>query len=187
MKHAPLAVLVLFAACAPDSAPTPAPAPSTSPSPEKPPTRPAKPGTLNFDVPAGWVEEPPSNNMRKAQYRIPDKEKTAGDAELVVFYFGASFSETFIEDNTERWAAQVEGSEPKSETFDGKCRVTLVDLQGVYTADSSGEPLRNARMLGGIVEAKGGPWYLKLVGPADTVGDWREEFIALLKSAYRAE
>ncbi|MDP6039208.1 MAG: hypothetical protein QGG64_11715, partial [Candidatus Latescibacteria bacterium] len=44
-------------------------------------------GGLTVSVPDGWVSEPPSNAMRKAQYRLPGD---GGDAELVVTHFGAS-------------------------------------------------------------------------------------------------
>ena len=40
-------------------------------------------------------------------------------------------------------------------------------------------------MLGAIVEASDGPWFFKLVGPADTVGDWKDEYVAMLKAAKR--
>ena len=40
-------------------------------------------------------------------------------------------------------------------------------------------PIEDARLLAAVVEAKGGPWYFKLLGPADTVGDWKKEFVKL--------
>jgi hypothetical protein len=39
-------------------------------------------------------------------------------------------------------------------------------------------------MLAAVVETADGPWYFKLVGPAPTVGGWKEEMVKLLKEAH---
>ena len=135
---------------------------------------------IAFEAPKEWTKEEPASNMRKAQYRIPDKEKTAKDAELTLFFFGAN--NTLLKANLQRWGQQM-GAEVKPETIEGKHPVTLVDLKGTYVGDAASGPQENARMLAAVVEAPDGPWYFKMVGPADTVGDWREEFIKLLKGA----
>jgi hypothetical protein len=59
----------------------------------------------------------------------------------------------------------------------------MVDLKGTYTGDSKAGPQENSRMMAAVVEAADGPWYFKLVGPAESVGPWREEFITMLKGA----
>src|SRR6185436_1334227 len=132
-------------ACSPD--PTP-PAPKVAPDPanvrvENPsnltpletPDRPARPAVdlIKFDAPAGWTKEEPSNNMRKAQYKVPDKEKKAGDAQLALFYFGNR--NDMLEGNLQRWAQQMGAADPKTEVIQGKCKVHLVDLKGTYTGD----------------------------------------------------
>lgn len=135
---------------------------------------------IAFEAPKEWTKEEPSSNMRKAQYKIPDKEKTAKDAELAVFYFGAG--NAMLKANLQRWGQQM-GAEVKPETIEGHHKITLVDLKGTYTGDAAAGAMENARMLAAVVEGSDGPWYFKLVGPADTVGDWREEFVKLLKGA----
>jgi hypothetical protein len=167
-----MATAILMGSCSGEAAPPPTPA---APMPF------ASADLIAFEAPQGWAREEPSSGMRKAQFKVPDKEKTARDAELAVFRFAPSS----IDSNVDRWVAQMEGSSPKRETLEGKCKVTLVELSGTYTGDAGGEPLPNARMLAAIVEASDGHWYFKLIGPADTVGDWREEFVALLKGAQR--
>ncbi|HXG60403.1 MAG TPA: hypothetical protein VNO22_03430 [Planctomycetota bacterium] len=147
------------------------------------PTPPPPADGIRFEAPQGWIRETPSNPMRKAQYRIPDKEGKAGEAELTVFFFGPD--RNLLQANLDRWARQMGSSDPKPETFEGRCRVTLLDLSGTYRSDFAPEPIEKARMLAAVVEASDGPWYFKLVGPADTVGDWRDEFVALLKGAHR--
>ena len=45
-----------------------------------------------------------------------------------------------------------------------------------------GELLENYRMLGGVVETPGGPWFAKLVGPEKTVAHWENSFYDFMKS-----
>jgi hypothetical protein len=139
---------------------------------------------IEFKAPEAWKKEEPSSKMRKAQYKLPDKEKTAKDAELALFYFGPNAGG--IKANIDRWAQQMGAADVKAELVEGGAhKIHLVDLKGTYTGDAAAGPQENARMLGAIVEASDGPWFFKLVGPADTVGDWRDEVVALLKAAKR--
>lgn len=140
-----------------------------------------KQAELKFEAPKEWTKEKPSSSMRKAQYRVPDKEKKAKDAELTLFFFGARAGS--IEDNIKRWGRQMGVAEPKPETIEGKCKVTWVDLSGTYTERPGSAPVEGARMFAAVVETPDGPWFFKLVGPADTVGDWKEEFVKMLKEA----
>ena len=165
------ALLVLMASCAPD-APPPAP-----PAPE-----PAPPAPIAFEAPPAWVKEAPSNNMRIFQYRVPDKQGSARPAEMTVIH---SRVRVPFGDNVTRWVAQMGATEPKTESLKGKLEVDLADLAGTYTGDLSGEPLEGARMLAAAAYTDAGTVYFKFVGPADTVGDWRDEFVALLKGASR--
>src|SRR5207249_4595976 len=88
--------------------------------------------------------------------------------------------------SVEQWSRQVEGGEAKPETIAGALKITLVDLSGRYRPDG-GEAVPNARLLAAMVETPDGPWYFKLSGPAETVGPWRGEFVALLKGIRRQE
>ncbi|HLY08899.1 MAG TPA: hypothetical protein VKW04_06255 [Planctomycetota bacterium] len=186
MNKLPIAFLLL-ASCSPDPTPPPPKAapetPGREPAMMAPPERPARPAgdIISFDAPASWVKEEPSSNMRKAQYKVPDKEKKAGDAQLALFYFGPN--NEMLDDNVKRWAQQMGAADPNAQVIQGKCKITLVDLKGTYTGDQKAGPQENARLLAAVVEAADGPWYFKLVGPAETVGPWRDEFVALLKGA----
>ena len=136
---------------------------------------------IKFEAPKEWTKEKPSSNMRKAQYKIPDKEKKAKDAELILSFFGKNSGG--IEANLKRWSTQMGGVEAKPESIEGKCKVTLVDLKGTYTPGFGGEAITDARMIAAMVETDDGPWFFKLVGPAATVGGWKDEMVALLKAA----
>jgi hypothetical protein len=186
MNKLPIALLLLVS-CSPD--PTPPP-PKAAPDPQAaapammaPPERTSTSAgdLIKFDAPAGWVKEEPSSNMRKAQYKVPDKDKKGKDAQLAVFYFGPN--NEMLEANVKRWAVQMGADDPKPEVIQGKCKITLVDLKGTYTGDKDAGPLENSRLLAAVVEAADGPWYFKLVGPADTVGPWREDFVTMLKAS----
>lgn len=177
---------VVLVSCSPD--PTPPP-PVVAPDPSAPapvmmaPDRPPRPAVdvIKFDAPAAWTKEEPSSNMRKAQYKVPDKEKKGADAQLALFYFGPR--NDMLEDNLRRWAQQMGAVDPKTEVLQGKCKIHLVDLKGTYTGDQQQGPQENQRLLAAVVENADGPWYFKLVGPAGTVGPWREEFVTMLKGA----
>ncbi len=137
---------------------------------------------IKFQAPKEWEKQKPSSAMRKAQYRVPDKEKRAKDAELTLFHFGAGSGT--IEANLKRWAGQMGQQEARPEKIEGKLKITLVDLKGTYKERPDAEALPDARMLAAVVETEQGPWYFKLVGPADSVGDWREDLIKMLKESH---
>jgi hypothetical protein len=161
-----LPALALLSACSSPPAAPPAPAPEA--------------GELKFQVPAAWMKEEPANRLRKAQFRVPDKEKQTGPAELAVFHMRNAGN---VDSNVKQWVSQMGGADPKREEIQGQCKVTLVDLFGTYQSPSGDDPVEHARMLAGYIETDDGPWIFKLVGPLETVGDWREEFIALLRAA----
>jgi len=184
MKKLHLAFLLLVS-CSPDPMP---PAPKVAPEARvdkmpammMPPER-QEGDVIKFDAPKDWAKEAPSSNMRKAQFRIPDKEKKGKDAQMALFYFGPS--NEMLQDNVKRWASQMGADDPKAEVIQGKCKITLVDLKGTYTGDAQNGPQENSRMMAAVVESGDGPWYFKLVGPAETVGPWRDEFVTMLKGA----
>jgi len=170
-----IAILALVS-CSDDAAPprpTVAPGTPGQAAVESAQERPARPAVdvIKFEAPAAWVKEEPSSNMRKAQYKVPDKDKKGADAQMALFYFG------------KRWAQQMGAADPKTEVMQGKCKVHLVDLKGTYTGDQQTGPQENQRLLAAVVENADGPWYFKLVGPAETVGPWRDDFIKMLKAA----
>lgn len=151
-------------------------------------------GDLHYKVPDGWVTATPSSKMRVAQFKLPKADGDNEDAELVLYYFGANQGGT-TEANIDRWISQMQQGDavsskdkPKTEslTVNG-IKVSTVDVSGRYTAEMApggGKFYDNAnyRLRGAVVETPKGNYFLKLVGPAKTVGRWEQSFTDYLKS-----
>jgi hypothetical protein len=169
-------LLALLASCSPDSS-----SESAAPKPETPPA-PAAKDLITYVAPSAWIKEEPENRLRLAQYRVPDKQKQAADAECTLSHFANRSVD--VDGTVSMWSTNMGGAEAKVRTIEGKCKVTIADYSGNYNS-GFGKPFENARMLGAIVEASDGPWYFKLVGPIETVSGWHDEFVAMVKGATR--
>jgi len=146
-----------------------------------------------FKAPEGWQSETPSSNMRVAQFRIPRADGDGKDGEVAVF--GNIMGSTKA--NIDRWRGQftevVQGKDSLEEITEGlKGKVTLLDITGKFgggmgagagagmaTAHGSGEG-DLTRMLGAVIEATDGTFYVKAMGPPGTMAKWEKsvrEFI----------
>lgn len=191
-----LAVALLAVGCSGGSDATPTPADTASGTASVPPPPPAAaapadashqivvPGAV-FQLPADWTPEQPESQMRLAQAQIPGP---GGPGQLTVFHFGAGGGGG-TEANLQRWIGQVEEpvGEPVRDSFTlGTWKVSWVDVAGTLKPSPMGvgstEPQPGSRLLGGVVEGEGGPWFFKATGPADTLEAQREAFLGLLKS-----
>jgi hypothetical protein len=151
-------------------------------------------GELHYKAPDGWAKEPSSSAMRVAQYKLPKAEGDPEDAALVVYYFGATQGGA-VQVNIDRWISQVQqpdGSSSKDKaktetsTVNG-LKVTTVDVSGTYTAEmapgtGSQRNDANYRMRAAVIETPKGNYFLKLVGPAKTMGRWEQSFTDFVKS-----
>lgn len=158
-----------------------------------PPVQTAK-GELQFKAPDGWTKEQPSSTMRVAQYKLPRAEGDPEDAQLVVYYFGATQGGP-VQSNIDRWIAQIhqpDGSDSKAKaktetsTVNG-LKVTSVDVTGTFTADMApGVPGQknqaNYRLHSSVIETPRGNYFLKLVGPAKTMERWDQSVSDFIKS-----
>jgi hypothetical protein len=142
-------------------------------------------GGVAVMMPGGWVSEPPSNAMRKAQYKLPSD---TGDAELVVTHFGTGGAGG-VDANIERWKGQFsesDGGKISKETVSGM-PVTLLDIRGSFVGmqrpmGGTQATKNGQRMLAAIVETSSGAFYFKLVGPDATVTKWEKSFDQFVKS-----
>ncbi|MEW6729844.1 MAG: hypothetical protein AB1489_00780 [Acidobacteriota bacterium] len=134
-----------------------------------------------------WTVEQSSSSMRVAQYLLPKHANDPEDASLIVYFFGGGGGS--VQANLDRWIgqmAQPDGSASKDKakvtnsTTNG-LKITLLDVGGTYQAEvAPGAGTRhnksNYRMLAAVIETPGGPYFIKLVGPAHTVEHWRRSF-----------
>jgi len=151
-------------------------APSTATAPASKEFRPPAREFLNYKTPPEWISEEPTEPMRKAQYRIPDKKGKAAPAVLTFFGMAPQNEETIVD----YWREKMGGADASVTKIQGAASpTTLVDITGEYTGERP--PVANARFLGAIVETGQRNWYLKFVGPADTVSGWKDAFVEMLK------
>lgn len=136
----------------------------------------------------GWSAVPPSNRMRCAQLELP------GKLELVVYFFGEG-SGGGVEANFERWLGQING--PEGGAVEGKrgkleakgLVIHTLDASGTYLAGMPGQDKvakPNHRLLGAVVVGAGGPYFLKLVGPADAVAKQEKAYQTFLRQGLTA-
>ncbi|MHC4108380.1 MAG: hypothetical protein ACYSTY_09885 [Planctomycetota bacterium] len=190
-----IAALFMLAGCE-DGAEEPTESgPTTLPSAETPPQAGSAPAFagLGLTPPAGWVAEPPASSVRFAQYRLPG-DGSSDDAQLVIYYFGPTGAGP-VEGNINRWCRQFEqpdgrdsrGAAVTAERTVNGLALTTIDLSGTYVAETSpgsGERVNKPdyRLLGAIIETDAGPYYVKLVGPAQTVARWQASYDAFILS-----
>ena len=152
---------------------------------------------LRFQAPDGWRVETASSEMRVGQYILPRSNPDDEDAELVVYFFGGAGGS--IEANLARWTRQIEQPDGRdsrtlattAEFSSNGLDLTTVDLTGTYVAEvrpGSAEyhDKQGYRLIAAVVETPGGPYFVKLIGPADTVKGWESSVRQFLRSfAYR--
>jgi hypothetical protein len=139
---------------------------------------------LAFTAPAAWRTRPASSTMRVAEFVVPKVAGDPEDAELIVYFFGSFFGRLAggVDANVDRWIGQMQqpdGSPSKdkarrdAKTVNG-LKVTTVDLSGTYVAEvRPGAAERhnkpNFRLRAAVIETPGGPYYIKMTGPAKTM------------------
>jgi len=157
----------------------------------------APPAGLAFTAPPTWKTRPASA-MRVAEFVVPKAAGDAEDTELIVYFFGPFFGRLAggVDANIDRWIGQMQqpdGSASKDKarrearTING-LKVTTVDLSGTYVAEvRPGAAERhnkpNFRLRAAVIETPGGPYYIKMTGPAKTVAAADADFKKLLSSA----
>jgi hypothetical protein len=150
-------------------------------------------GTLTWTKPSDWIDEPPANSMRRAQYRVSG---TAGDALCVVYYFGAGQGGGPLV-NAERWADQFDqpdGSSSRAALKTEEIAVNgmptlMVEIAGTYKEGGmrmTGAPEQQKpgyMLQAAIVQGPDANWFFKFTGPEETVKANVGQFESLVKSA----
>ena len=147
---------------------------------------------LVIALPAAWNRLAPRSSMRMLEAEIPG---SGGPGEISAYYFGPGGGGGPAA-NIERWKSQVvlDPGAPaplaQSRESDG-VRRTWIELEGTVKASTIGSfptaDLHDGALFGAVVEAPGGPWYLRAVGPGATMREQRQAFLAMLDSARPTE
>lgn len=146
---------------------------------------------VRWTAPPGWTNEG-SRPMRAATYTIAPAPGDKSSAECGVYFFGAGQGGT-VEANLERWKGQFKGPDGKvaaaqvaKRTVHG-LTITTIDTAGEYSG--MGGPMAAAspavpgyRLLGAIVEGRGGNVFVKFAGPAKTIAANQQKFEQMLIS-----
>jgi hypothetical protein len=151
-------------------------------------------GALKFAAPQGWQPRDTSSTMRVAEFVLPPRGAAKSGAELVLYYFGGTGGS--VDANIQRWLGQMQQPDGRAtsdiavretRTVNG-LKVSLLDVTGTYIAevrpgstDKHNSP--GYRMRTAVIETAKGPYFMKLVGPAETVAAWNasiDQFIASL-------
>src|SRR5213592_2265010 len=142
---------------------------------------PSPAASLTYSAAPDWRSRPASSSMRVAEFVLPRAAGDAEDAELVIYYFGTGAGT--IDANIDRWISQIQqpdGSSTKdkakraTQTVNG-LTVTTVDASGIYVAEMRpGATERynkpGFRLRAAVIETPRGPYYVKMTGPAKTIG-----------------
>jgi hypothetical protein len=146
---------------------------------------------VRWTAPAGWKAEA-ARPMRAATYSIPLVAGDQGVAECVVNYFGPGQGGG-VDANIERWRGQVLGADgkPAAAKVDKRTvrgiAITTIDASGTYAGMggpmmAGSKPAAGYRLIGAIVEGRGGSVFFKLTGPAKTIAAQQKHFEQLLAS-----
>jgi hypothetical protein len=147
---------------------------------------------LRFTLPGGWKRVPTALETRAAEYRVPPAPGDTAETEFVLFFLGEGKGGD-APTHLERWYArfvQPDGRPSRDAAVVTRrtvndLDVTAIDLAGTYVGSGGGAGsagVSGFRLLGGVVEGKGGPWVFEMLGPAATVGQAKPGFDALLAS-----
>lgn len=139
---------------------------------------------LKSAAPAAWIEEKPASKLRLKQFRLPKVGEDKEDAVMLVIYLDGQGGSS--EENVKRWKGMF--TPPPGKSIDDVAKVdtfkvsgvpaTYVDVQGTYTAPpfEKQPPKKDYRMLAVYWDSKNGPYFIRLVGPARTVEQYKKGF-----------
>lgn len=134
--------------------------------------------------PKAW-ELTPTKPMRLANYRVPKAEGDPEDGEVSVAIAGGD-----VEANVARWIKQFEGTPDvkRSAKTVKPVTITHVEINGTFAPGGMGGGDKPAgkpdtTMLGEIIELPGVGYFIKFVGPKNTVLAARKDYDKFLGDA----
>jgi hypothetical protein len=149
---------------------------------------------LESRTPADWNEEKPDNSMRLKQFRLSPIGNDKDPTEVVIFYFGEGKGGS-AEDNIKRWQGLF--LPPLGKTIEDVSKVqkfkvsgvpvTYLEIHGAYSFLPPSDPKakktirQHYRLLGVVFESKKGPYFIRMLGPENTVAYDRKGFEEFIK------
>jgi hypothetical protein len=142
-------------------------------------------GKLKSRVPADWVKERPDHPSIYKQYRLEPAGDDKEDARLTIRFLRNGNGHS-AEKQVQRWKAMF--LPPERVKMDhvvkvhqwkvGAAAVTYLDVRGDYKGipGNPATPRENFRLLGLYFDTPEGSYLIRVLGPADTVEYYREEF-----------
>ncbi len=153
---------------------------------------------LKSTTPATWkrqeLDPKVVGNFRKFQFALPKADGDKEDAELLILHLGGGGGNNSA--NIKRWkdgfaappGKEIDDVTKVSEFKVGEVPVTYVEIGGTYlykfppfAANAKVTPKDNFRFIGVIFDSKGGPYYIRVTGPARTVEANKKGFDEWLK------
>ncbi len=151
---------------------------------------------LSYVPAVGWIREDPTSDHRLIQYRLRGENKEAGDARLVIYYYGKAGMGT-VDATIGLWTSRFrqENGEPSLDVarvaqyeINGLV-VEAVRVEGTYVGmTASGEPFKHPdrSLYAAVVHTDAGPYYFKVVGPTETIHRW-EASLNAARDSFRPE
>jgi len=139
-------------------------------------------------MPEAWKQSKPSGAMRIIQVAIPKSGDDKEDGEMVVMMMAGNGGG--VDANLKRWQGQFGGEESQKDKKTVKTaagiEATIAAFEGTYTAMSpmgaKAEPKEGYKMLGAIITADEGTYFVKLTGPKKTLDDAAAAFSKMVES-----
>lgn len=139
-------------------------------------------------VPPSLQAQPPSSQMRLAEYTVPRTDSMHAD--VVVYYFGPGQGGS-ADANIARWTSQFTspGSGhviPKVSEVDGTAfPTTVAEFEGSYArgigmGPGSAEAVPDQGLIAAVVETPKGNLFLQLFGDRAAVADARQDFLDMV-------
>lgn len=136
---------------------------------------------FTMELPEDWLQEPPDNQMRKAQFSL----KNDNSVKIIAFNFGENSGSA--EENIARWENEFTKVD-NSNTLDLKeGMLKVVRIHGTFKMKprpmaQEFTEMENFMTMAAIVPSNEGPYYFKLNGPKDIVESQNDNFVTFIES-----
>ncbi|MEM6468957.1 MAG: hypothetical protein AAF802_05260 [Planctomycetota bacterium] len=141
----------------------------------------------SMEIPAEFKRTEPKSRILEYEFKVGEEDKAA---RLTMMAAGGG-----IEPNIQRWKGQFAGGKPEDQNVEkmtvGQFEVHIIDVNGSFEERMGGGPFsggkvvqrENYAMAGAILAAPSGRLYfVKMIGPQETVKSNREKFVKMVKS-----